>query len=173
MVCFSDKLAGTCKPRSGMLPKGYINTSISQKTAISFLSLSNHQYSITRLNFIATSINHCQQSVHLIRSKKMLLINILPLSILAMAVTAAPEGLLEARTGTSASAPKCSNKQTAKCCNGFVPSLLGGVLANVGIGCVDSKSKSQIVMESSNLNTVVLGGSCNQQAACCSQQTVS
>ena len=55
----------------------------------------------------------------------------------------------------STSAPTCSNGQSAKCCNSLVPQLLGGVIAQVGLGCVN------------------LIGTCSQTAACCSQKSVS
>ncbi|EON63525.1 hypothetical protein W97_02753 [Coniosporium apollinis CBS 100218] len=47
----------------------------------------------------------------------------------------------------------CPANQHAKCCNALVPTLLGGIIVSVGLGCID-----------------LIAGSCAAQTACCSQQ---
>ncbi|KAJ9668305.1 hypothetical protein H2201_001735 [Coniosporium apollinis] len=63
---------------------------------------------------------------------------------MGMAANAAPA--LQARTS-------CPANQNAKCCNALVPTLLGGIIVSVGLGCVD-----------------LIAGSYGAQTACYSQQ---
>ena len=58
---------------------------------------------------------------------------IITVLVAALAVNGAP---LEARN------PNCPANQNAKCCNTLIPTVLGGALVQVGIGCVPSECRS-------------------------------
>ncbi|KAJ9663891.1 hypothetical protein H2201_005373 [Coniosporium apollinis] len=62
----------------------------------------------------------------------------------ALAINGAP---LEQRN------PNCPANQNAKCCNALLPTIIGGALVQIGVGCVD-----------------LIAGNCNAETACCSSQ---
>ncbi|KAL8653667.1 MAG: hypothetical protein Q9226_003755 [Calogaya cf. arnoldii] len=86
--------------------------------------------------------------------------NIITIASLAIMATALPAEDIEARTQKTGqdAQNKCSQNQTAKCCNSLQKSVVGLIPVLLGLNCV-------------TLNLVqVLGGQCKQSQAlaCCS-----